>query len=245
MTIMIHADKFEKGANWWIHCLTGNYLSRWYYHTIGDVKSFQAAQEEQILDGMRMSEAEALNLLQRRSSANASGDEHGSAADAAQAAIQYLQNFQEATAIRVLAAWYDFFFLMAGKYRDMYKVVDIHAENFISAYSYLTVPRQWLELIGFWGQPGSPPPGAEKPIGIRPINIPAEDSPEAYGKKYPEGMSFTYSWPYNSRAAVAVASNRTSLSRVLDVIIGMVAGIIVALIAGKLLQRRHPYLPIR
>jgi len=22
--------KFEKKSNWWIHCMTSNYLSRWY-----------------------------------------------------------------------------------------------------------------------------------------------------------------------------------------------------------------------
>lgn len=221
--------------------MTGNYLSRWYYHTIGDVKAFQVAQELQINDGIRLSEAEALSMLQRRSYGNGSSVENIDPV----AVTQYLQNFQEATATRVLAAWYDFFFMMAGKYRDMYKVVDTHAENFINAYTYLTVPRQWLELIGYWGQPGSPPPDADKPIGVRPINIPAEDSPEAYAKKYPEGMTFTYSWPYNSRTAIATASSRTSLSRVLDVVIGLVAGVIVALIAGKLFQRRHPYLPLQ
>ena len=37
--------KLDKQSNWWIHCLLGNYVSRWYVHTIDDVRLFQAAQE--------------------------------------------------------------------------------------------------------------------------------------------------------------------------------------------------------
>lgn len=59
-------DKLDKQSNWWIHCLTGNYLSRWYYHTISDVKTFQKAQEQQIFDAIKDVELQALSLMQRR-----------------------------------------------------------------------------------------------------------------------------------------------------------------------------------
>ena len=85
--------------------------------------------------------------------------------DATSDVADLLAVWQETTSSRILGAWWDFFFRMAGKYRDMYKIVDTNVDNFINAYSYLTVPRSWLELIGYWGQPGSPPPGQNLPFG--------------------------------------------------------------------------------
>jgi hypothetical protein len=41
----------------------------------------------------------------------------------------------------VREAWWSFFFSMAGKFRDMYEVVDPHTENFIDSYMYLGAPR--------------------------------------------------------------------------------------------------------
>lgn len=35
--------QFDKSKNYWIHLLTGNYVSRWYVWTIGDVKAFQVS----------------------------------------------------------------------------------------------------------------------------------------------------------------------------------------------------------
>ena len=43
--------------------MTGNYLSRWYVHTIGDVREFQAAQEAVLEQEKSKSEALALKLL--------------------------------------------------------------------------------------------------------------------------------------------------------------------------------------
>ena len=51
-------------------------------------------------------------------------------------------------------------------------MTSIHYENFIYASRYLTVPRWWLELIGYWGAPGTAAPGHTaspiKPINVRP-----------------------------------------------------------------------------
>ena len=41
----------------------------------------------------------------------------------------------------VREAWWSFFFEMAGRFRDMYEVVDPHTENFIDSYAYLGAPR--------------------------------------------------------------------------------------------------------
>lgn len=224
--------------------MTGNYLSRWYTHTINDVKTFQVAQETQIFDGMKIAEAEAMSLYQRR------GDNTTQSQPNVAAVKQLLQDFQESTAKRVHDSWWDFFFQMAGKYRDMYRIDNVKGENFVGSYTLLSVPRQWMELIGYWGQPGSPPPGQSKPVPVRPISIPSEDSLDDYKKKYPLGLSFTYSWPYNSdkvngNSDVISAANHSSVGRALDFVIGIVTGGVVALVIMNLLQRRrHNYLPI-
>ena len=42
------SDKFDKDANWWIHCLTSNYLSRWYTYTIHSVIDHQRSIERDL-----------------------------------------------------------------------------------------------------------------------------------------------------------------------------------------------------
>jgi hypothetical protein len=41
LPLFANTDKFDKESNWWVHCMTGNYLSRWYKYTIGDIMAFQ------------------------------------------------------------------------------------------------------------------------------------------------------------------------------------------------------------
>jgi dipeptidase len=33
--------KFDKSKNFWVHSVVGNYVSRWFKWTIGDVQAFQ------------------------------------------------------------------------------------------------------------------------------------------------------------------------------------------------------------
>ena len=42
------SDKFDKDANWWIHCLASNYLSRWYTYTIHSVIDHQRSIERDL-----------------------------------------------------------------------------------------------------------------------------------------------------------------------------------------------------
>lgn len=58
-----------------------------------------------------------------------------------QAAAALLQDFHESAASTACEQWWDLFFVLAGTFRDMYKVVDPHTENFNQAFRYLTVPR--------------------------------------------------------------------------------------------------------
>lgn len=52
--------KLDKKSNWWIHCLTGNYLSRWYKYTIKDVKKFQQELEAILFSSQVEMEREAI-----------------------------------------------------------------------------------------------------------------------------------------------------------------------------------------
>lgn len=67
--------------------------------------------------------------------------EVGGDAETLAAAASILQEFHESAALTVHELWWDFFFTLAGTFRDLYKVVDVHTENFNLAYRYLTVPR--------------------------------------------------------------------------------------------------------
>jgi hypothetical protein len=76
-------------------------------------------------------------------------------------------SFQEEAGSHSLTSWWSFFYEMVGKYRDMYKVVNPHAENFFNAVQYMTVPRWWLEQVGFWGAPGTPPPDKVQSLDLK------------------------------------------------------------------------------
>ena len=128
--------------------MTGNYLSRWYNYAIEDVRQLQKRVEEWMVAKQKESEARAVDKLKAASTSFAVQDALSSTVGA----------FHEEASTHVLDSWWTFFYDMVGKYRDIYKVVNPHAENFMNSVQYLTVPKWWLEQVGFWGAPGSPPP---------------------------------------------------------------------------------------
>lgn len=130
--------KFEKESNWWIHCLTGNYLSRWYKYTIGEVQRFQKKVEAMLLASTAEAEAAVLKKLSGRQLEEAGISRHQSPELEVQ---NYLADFHDTVALTVRDKWWEFFFQMAGKFRDMYAITDPHASSFSYAYSYLTVSR--------------------------------------------------------------------------------------------------------
>lgn len=64
LLLYIHLDKFDKDANWWIHCLTSNYLSRWYTYTIHSVVEHQRAIEKDLFAKQAEIEQHAVTLSQ-------------------------------------------------------------------------------------------------------------------------------------------------------------------------------------
>lgn len=59
-----YVDKFDKEANWWIHCLTSNYLSRWYTYTIHSVMDHQRNIEKDLFATQTEIEQHAVTLSQ-------------------------------------------------------------------------------------------------------------------------------------------------------------------------------------
>ena len=102
VVVIIAADKIDKASNWWIHSITGNYLSRWYRYTIVDVRKFQKELEATLFATQAQAEAEAVALATQQ------GDS---------AAASYLQRFHDQTAAQVRDDWWAFFFRMVGVYR--------------------------------------------------------------------------------------------------------------------------------
>eukprot|EP00604_Paraphysomonas_vestita_P004446 CAMPEP_0174825360 /NCGR_PEP_ID=MMETSP1107-20130205/42681_1 /TAXON_ID=36770 /ORGANISM="Paraphysomonas vestita, Strain GFlagA" /LENGTH=583 /DNA_ID=CAMNT_0016056893 /DNA_START=501 /DNA_END=2252 /DNA_ORIENTATION=- len=169
--------KFDKTKNYWIHLLTGNYVSRWYIWTIGDVRTFQKEIEADIFHKISIIESKALKQI-----------EAGNVA----AAINLLSEFQEKTANQIVEKWWDFFHFMVSKYRDIVRVDNFHAENFAEAITWINYRRWWMELVGFWGPPGTPPQGKLTPEGVSPIAFNTQASPAEYQKVYPQGSSTKY-----------------------------------------------------
>eukprot|EP01041_Mallomonas_annulata_P009869 gene9869-20534_t len=169
--------KLDRNSNYWTHSVVSNYLARWYRYTIEDIHLLQAKLELKMLGDQANTEASAVELMAGEKTPTAT--------------LTYLSLYQERVATSTRDVWWDFFWVMTGKYRDMYKVTFPHTENFLTAARYMTVPKWWLEQIGYWGAPGTPPAG-ELPIGIKPINIPGERSMDDYKKLYPNGIGKPY-----------------------------------------------------
>jgi hypothetical protein len=71
-------------------------------------------------------------------------------------------------------------------------VKDPHAEDFGKGIEGLNYPRWWLEMVGFWGQPGVPATTHISPQGIRPVTFNTLSSQEAYAKAFPDGGDTRY-----------------------------------------------------
>jgi dipeptidase len=98
--------KLDRTKNYWAHSVTGNYLSRWFKWTLDDVKSFQKSLEADIFKRQAKAEAKAVAALEEEDR---------------EKALRHLMEFHEDTGHRIVAAWWDFFWEMTAKYRDIYK----------------------------------------------------------------------------------------------------------------------------
>lgn len=229
--------KIDKASNWWIHSITGNYLSRWYRYTIVDVRKFQKELEATLFASQAQAEAEAVAL------ATQEGDN---------AAAAYLQRFHDQTAAQVRDDWWAFFFRMVGVYRDMYRIVNPNIENFNRAYRYVGVQRNWFEQIGFWGYPGAAPPREQAPVPIKRFSFPSEPSLEAYARAYPHGYNASY--PYHGptefstlqseNEALAAQLSAAKLSAFVAGVVGAVVGIVLAVLYFRQISKKNGYMPI-
>lgn len=141
-------------------------MSRWYKYTIGDVQKFQQELEAQMLTSQNEMEQQAKMETNPAT------------------VIEMITQYQETTAASVRDSWWQFFYRMVGKYRDIYIVENPHAESFSSAFRFMTYSRQALENMGFWGVPGTPPHDKTSPMPVTPINVPTYNTMAAYLQAY-------------------------------------------------------------
>lgn len=63
------------------------------------------------------------------------------ASETLETAKELITSFHDSAAAQVRDKWWDFFFEMAGKYRDVYIITDPHAKDFTTAYKYLSISK--------------------------------------------------------------------------------------------------------
>jgi dipeptidase len=124
--------RFDRSKNYWTHSVIGNYMSRWFKWTIGDVQEFQVQPtacfpppltdlsvsslsvsvsqhhlEEVIFSRQNKFEASALKAYSKNHLPDA---------------LDQLNEFQQSTGEYVVSSWWDFFWdVIVSKYRDIYK----------------------------------------------------------------------------------------------------------------------------
>lgn len=170
--------KLTKSTNYWVHSIVGNYLSRWYKYTIEDVRHLQQTLQEDIQKKQFETEEKALNLFL-------------SSSDSLNDVKLLLTDFHEKTTSHVREQWWDFFWVMVGKYRDQMIVTNPHAPTYPAAIKWIMYPRWWLESIGYWGAPFTPPPGRTS-SPVVPNSYPTLPTQAAYDAAYPNGLGAPY-----------------------------------------------------
>lgn len=89
--------------------LSLSFQFRWYKYTIEDVRALQQTIQDKVAKQQADIEKKALNILQSPTS---------STDDPLTAVKNLLTDFHEKTASSVRDQWWDFFWVMVGKYRD-------------------------------------------------------------------------------------------------------------------------------
>lgn len=223
--------KLTKSTNYWVHSIVGNYLSRWYKYTIGDIRALQQTVQEDIQKQQADIETKAINILQ--STSTDSTDPIGEVKS-------LLTDFHEKTTSQVREQWWDFFWSMVGKYRDQMIVKNPHASTYPAAVSWIMYPRWWLESIGYWGAPFTPPPGRSSASPVAPNSYPTLPSQAAYEAAYPQGLGA----PYQNYCFQQ--SNAITYSTIFFYIALFLGGAITTLLAQKIFpgDRKKGYDPI-
>jgi hypothetical protein len=233
--------KLDKSTNFWIHSLTSNYLSRVYKYSIGDTRTLQLDIETSVFKKQAQLEAEATSTLQSvETTLNhlASGkhsvdkDVRENAISVRDKAVKQLENFHEKIGNDVNGRWWDNFWFMITKYRDIYQITDFHAENYHNANTHMIYPRWWMEQIGYWGAPGTPFTNRTS-VPIYPINVVGEVSMAVYQSVFPDGIGAPYPTkgnpndPMHSYWFGDVETQNSVLSHLLSMAVGGSIGVAV------------------
>jgi len=240
--------KLHKDSNYWVHSVVGNYLSRWYKYTIGDVRSLQRNIETEIFAQQSVVEEKALRILNKRASKdNKSNDtkednSHRALHDKTSLSevSELLGEFHENAAAKVRDEWWEFFWQSVGKFRDQMIVVDPHAPTYPAAIRWMMYPRWWLESIGFWGAPFTPAPGRGAAEPVTPNGYPTLSSPAEYDAAYPNGIGS----PYRNTCFQEPVPTTTWAPFWL-VLLGFLAGLICTVVANRFYpSMKSGYMPV-
>jgi hypothetical protein len=136
--------KMDLKSNWWIHCLTSNYLRKWYIHTIVDIQMHQEKLELEMFQKQAKIEKQAIEIIIKYNNSNkryltdlANLNENNELINNNDnlSVNKLLQEYQDEIAAKVKDKWWEFFYEMTSKYRDIYKVVSPNSGEISVNYS--------------------------------------------------------------------------------------------------------------
>lgn len=126
--------------------------------------------------------------------------------------VNMVTDFHDRTAAYVRDAWWNFFYSMVGKFRDIYIVENPNADSFSTAFRFMSISRPMLENMGFWGVPGTPPHDKATPLPVVPINVPTYETVEEYQRALPHGPFA----PYEVPTIFAISAGSTDMDKGTD-----------------------------
>lgn len=126
--------EYDEASPYWVHALVGNWAGRFFRFVIGDIRSFQAKQEDALVGAQPQLEATAGGLL--------------AAGQVTEAAALLSQHSAEA-ASSLLQAWHDFFKKIVAKYKDGQRLEDNFDSQYTLAPTKFFYPRSWLKEVHF------------------------------------------------------------------------------------------------
>jgi hypothetical protein len=185
-------DKFEKHSLFWVFSLVSNYLARWYKFTVKDLVEHQVRIESILIDRTAEFEAKARAMVEKVIESSEDQSRNVRLKRLAQT-IEKIANlaslFHAKTASEMLDEWWDFFWTMVSKYRDIHIMATKEkVSSYKQAVSHITYARDWAEIIGMWGPPGTPPLDESSPLPSKLYTAPTLQTKKEYNEKYPKGI---------------------------------------------------------
>jgi hypothetical protein len=124
-----------------------NYVSRWFNYTRDDVHAFLHSVEKSLMEQQREAETIALVHYHRRKNPYDDVDTHKYDIVENATSLSILEDFQNNAAATTRDKWHDFFYEMAGKYRDFHRILHRHMADFVNASSNMGYTRLRITFL--------------------------------------------------------------------------------------------------